>query len=59
MKPSTQDKAAGIAKKLSGTVKEATGKVVGNPRLRAAGRAEKVEGKIQQKIGKIEKSLGC
>jgi uncharacterized protein YjbJ (UPF0337 family) len=59
MKPSTQDKAAGIAKKISGSVKEATGKVVGNRRLQAAGQAEKVEGKIQQKVGKIEKSLGC
>ncbi len=59
MKPSTQDKAAGTAKNISGSVKEATGKAVGNRRLQAAGQAEKVEGKVQQKVGKIEKSLGC
>jgi uncharacterized protein YjbJ (UPF0337 family) len=59
MKPSTRDKAAGMAKNISGSVKEATGKAVGNPRLQAAGKAEKVEGKIQQKVGKIEKTLGC
>jgi uncharacterized protein YjbJ (UPF0337 family) len=58
MKTSTQDKAEGTAKNIAGSVKEATGKAVGNPRVQAAGNAEKVEGKIQKKVGKIEKVLG-
>ncbi len=58
MKPSTKDQAAGTAKSLAGKVKEATGKLVGNPRLEAAGKADQVEGRVQKKIGEIEKVLG-
>lgn len=58
MKSSTQDKAEGTAKNIAGSVKAATGKLVGNPRLEAQGRAEKVEGKIQTKVGEIKKVLG-
>ena len=58
MKPSTQDKATGTAKNIAGSVKESTGKAVGNPRLEADGKAEKVEGQVQKKIGEIEKALG-
>ena len=58
MKSSTQDKAEGTAKNISGSVKEATGKLVGNPKLEAAGKAEKIEGQVQDKIGDIKKVLG-
>jgi uncharacterized protein YjbJ (UPF0337 family) len=58
MKSSTQDKAEGTAKHISGSVKEAAGKMVGNPRLQADGKAEKVEGRIQKKVGEIKKVLG-
>lgn len=58
MKSSTQDKAEGTAKNIAGSVKEATGKLIGNPKMEAAGRAEKVEGQVQEKIGDIKKVLG-
>jgi uncharacterized protein YjbJ (UPF0337 family) len=58
MKSSTRDKAEGTAKNIAGTVKEKTGKLVGNPKLEAAGKAEKVEGQVQEKIGEIKKVLG-
>ena len=55
MKSSTQDKAEGTAKTISGNVKEKTGRLVGNPRLEAKGRAEQAEGKVQKKVGDIKK----
>jgi uncharacterized protein YjbJ (UPF0337 family) len=58
MKSSTHDKVVGTAKKISGSVKEATGKAVGNQRLCAEGRAEKTEGTIQNKVGEIKKVIG-
>ncbi len=59
MKSSTQDKAEGTAKNIAGSVKEAAGKMTGNPRLRSDGKAEKVEGKVQEKVGEIKKVLGA
>lgn len=58
MKSSTQDKAEGTAKNISGTIKEATGKAVGNDRLQADGKAEKVQGQVQKKVGEIKGVLG-
>jgi uncharacterized protein YjbJ (UPF0337 family) len=58
MNSSTQYKAEGVAKKIAGSVKEAAGKAVGNPRLEADGKAEKTDGKVQEKIGEIKKVLG-
>jgi uncharacterized protein YjbJ (UPF0337 family) len=58
MKSSTQDKAEGTAKNIAGSVKEAAGKAIGNPRLEADGKTEKVEGQIQEKVGEIKKVLG-
>jgi uncharacterized protein YjbJ (UPF0337 family) len=58
MKSSTQDKVAGTAKTIVGKVKETTGKLVGNDRLRAKGIAQKVEGKTQKKVGEIKQVLG-
>jgi uncharacterized protein YjbJ (UPF0337 family) len=57
MKQSTQDKVAGTAKIVSGTVKQETGKMIRKPRLEAAGNAERTEGHLQKKVGKIEKVL--
>jgi uncharacterized protein YjbJ (UPF0337 family) len=58
MKSSSQDKAEGTVKNLTGSIKEAAGKAVGNPRLEAEGKADKIEGQIQQKVGEIKKVLG-
>jgi uncharacterized protein YjbJ (UPF0337 family) len=58
MKISTQDKVKGAAKRVSGTVKEVAGKMIGSRRLQDEGKAEKAEAKIQGKVGEIEKLLG-
>ena len=58
MKSSTQDQAEGTARNVAGSIKEAAGKAVGNPRLEAAGKAEKIDGQIQKKVGEIKKVLG-
>ena len=58
MKSSTHDKTEGTAKTIAGTIKESTGKVLGNPRLRTAGTAEKIEGQSQKKVGEIKQVLG-
>ncbi len=55
MKSSTQDKAEGTGKTVSGHVKEKTGRLVGNRRLEAKGLAEQAEGKVQKKVGDIKK----
>jgi len=57
MKSSLKNQAAGTAKIASGKIKETTGKLVGNPRLKATGRAEQVEGRVQKKVGQIERVL--
>lgn len=59
MKSSTQDKVTGSAKTIAGTVKETTGKLIGNDRLRAQGVAQKIEGKTQKKVGEIKQVLGA
>jgi len=41
----------GAAKQVTGSVKEAIGKVTGNKRTQAEGAAEKVAGKVQSKFG--------
>jgi uncharacterized protein YjbJ (UPF0337 family) len=48
----------GAAKRVSGTVKEVAGKMIGSRRLQDEGKAEKAEAKIQGKVGEIEKLLG-
>ena len=58
MKSSTQDHVEGTAKSIAGNVKQATGKVLGNPRLQAEGKANQGEGRIQQKIGDVKKVFG-
>ena len=48
----------GTAKSIAGNVKQATGKVLGNPRLQTEGKADQVEGRIQKKIGDVKKVFG-
>ena len=52
-----KDRIAGSAKQVIGGIKETTGKVVGDAKLKADGKAEKVEGKIQNAIGGIKDAL--
>ena len=58
MKSSTKDRAKGRTREVKGTLKEAAGRAVGNPRLRDRGMAEKVSGKVQRKVGDVKKVFG-
>jgi uncharacterized protein YjbJ (UPF0337 family) len=46
-----KNRVEGEAKQLKGSVKEAIGKVVGNPTTQAEGAAEKLAGRMQMKLG--------
>jgi len=46
-----KDRVAGTAKQATGAVKEATGKVLGDQKLRTEGAAEKATGKVQNAVG--------
>jgi uncharacterized protein YjbJ (UPF0337 family) len=46
-----KDRLAGAAKQVKGNIKEATGKVTGDAKLKAEGRADKMAGKVQNAIG--------
>ena len=46
-----KDRIIGAAKTVLGTVKQATGKAVGDQKLASDGKAEKVEGKVQNAVG--------
>jgi uncharacterized protein YjbJ (UPF0337 family) len=51
-----QDRIAGAAKGIKGSVKEAIGKVVGDAKLQSDGKAE-VEGKIQNAVGSMKDTV--
>jgi uncharacterized protein YjbJ (UPF0337 family) len=57
-KSGTTDKIEGDAKIVSGSVKEATGRIVHSPKLEGRGAAEKTEGHVQKKVGEIKKVFG-
>ena len=46
-----KDRVDGALKKMGGSIKEATGKVVGDSKLEAEGKADKVAGKVQNTVG--------
>ena len=41
----------GAAEKISGSIKEAAGKLTGNTELEVKGKAEKLEGDVRSKVG--------
>jgi uncharacterized protein YjbJ (UPF0337 family) len=47
----------GAAQKAAGSVKEAAGKVVGNPTLEAKGKAEKASGAVHQAAGDVKDAV--
>lgn len=49
-----KDRVDGIGKKVSGSVKEAIGKVTGNTKLEAEGAAQKTAGKAQNAAGGVK-----
>ena len=52
-----KDRVIGSAKVVTGKVKEAIGKAVGDAKLESEGTAEQVEGKIQNAVGGIKDTL--
>lgn len=49
-----KDRVIGGVKKVTGTVKKATGKATGNRRLEAEGHADKTEGRVRSAVGKTK-----
>lgn len=49
----------GAARKAAGAVKQAGGKLVGNPRLEAEGAVEKAAGSLQNAAGKLQDAVGA
>lgn len=58
MKASTINKARGAGNIASGETKQAVGKVVRSPSLRAKGGAQELAGRIQREVGKRQKAEG-
>lgn len=52
-----KDRIIGSAKAVSGKVKEATGKALGDAKLEAEGKADKVAGKVQNAVGGVKDAL--
>lgn len=57
-KSGTQDEIEGTTRNLTGKIKEATGKALGNPRLEAQGDIDQIQGHAQKKVGEVKKILG-
>jgi uncharacterized protein YjbJ (UPF0337 family) len=52
-----KDRITGAAKQAKGAIKEATGKLIGDPKLVADGKGDKLEGKILSTIGGAKDAL--
>ena len=51
------DRVEGAAKNMGGKVKEATGDVTGDEKLKAEGKADQFEGKVQNAVGGMKDTL--
>ena len=51
------DQIKGRVEQAKGSIKEATGKVVGNEKLQAEGKVDKVAGKTQATYGDVKEDL--
>jgi len=52
-----EDRIDGALKKMGGSIKEVTGKVIGDGKLEAEGKADKVEGRVQNTVGGIKDAI--
>jgi len=52
-----KDRTEGQAKQVTGSIKDAAGKLTGDAKLQAEGKAEKTEGKLQNAIGGLKDAL--
>ena len=49
-----KDRVEGAGKQVKGTIKDATGKVIGDRKMQAEGKADKAVGKVQSEVGKAK-----
>jgi uncharacterized protein YjbJ (UPF0337 family) len=52
-----KDRVAGTAKQAKGSIKEATGKILGDSKLKAEGATDKLAGKAQNAVGSVKDAL--
>lgn len=52
-----KDRIKGAANQAKGAIKEAAGKLVGDPKLEADGKADQVKGKIQSAVGGVKDTI--
>jgi uncharacterized protein YjbJ (UPF0337 family) len=52
-----KDRVIGAGKQMTGAVKQAVGKLVGDAKLQRDGKAEQVEGKLQNAVGGVKDAL--
>lgn len=52
-----KDRVIGSAKVVTGKLKEALGKAVGDAKLEAEGKADKIEGKVQNAVGGLKDAI--
>lgn len=52
-----KDRLKGVSRQVSGSIKEAVGKVTGDTKTEAEGTAEKVAGKAQKAAGDVKDSV--
>jgi uncharacterized protein YjbJ (UPF0337 family) len=52
-----KDRIEGVAKQISGSIKEAVGHVTGDAKTKADGKAEKTEGKVQNAVGSAKDTI--
>jgi uncharacterized protein YjbJ (UPF0337 family) len=52
-----KDRIEGSAKQVSGAVKQAVGKIIGDAKLQADGKTETIKGKIQYTVGSLKDEL--
>jgi uncharacterized protein YjbJ (UPF0337 family) len=52
-----KDRIDGAAKQVSGSIKDALGKVTADTKTQAEGKAEKAEGKVQNTVGGFKDKL--
>jgi uncharacterized protein YjbJ (UPF0337 family) len=51
------DRIAGSAKEIKGSIKKTIAKATGDAKLQAEGKADKVEGKVQNAVGGLKDAL--
>ena len=52
-----KDRIEGSAKQAAGSVKETTGKVLGDAKLQAEGKKDKFSGKVQNAVGGLKDAV--